>query len=349
VKQKKAIVFFSAGLGDAVLLIPSVKWLKKEGYHVSGFFNSPHPCEDIFKDTALLDEIQICRSKSSRATFAFTHRLKYDLALVNYFAANRSNLSIAGMIASQVRVNRKTNSFVEKLFHSSVLYTEPAGNLHDAEQNLLLAGKQEPRISVEDLYIGLVLHKTEELSHPFMAVQVSAGNNKFTYKNWPVKYWVGFLKMLQIRYPGKKIILLGDENETDLSAQITGQLKDHVHSLIGKTSVKEVMNILAQCELFIGLDGGLMHLAAALKKPTFTIWGPSSKSLYGYEKMDPQRHKCVSLSLSCSPCSAWIQANHTRVRGPELCPDHACMQQLLPQEVFDQFRQYVNSLEVHAG
>jgi ADP-heptose:LPS heptosyltransferase len=91
----------------------------------------------------------------------------------------------------------------------------------------------------------------------------------------------------------------------------------------------------------------LFLLAMALKKPTFTIWGPSSITLYGYEKFS-SLHKCVSLNLACNPCSAWINANHTKAESPETCPDHACMQQLLPENVFNQLTQYVNLLPAHA-
>ena len=155
---------------------------------------------------------------------------------------------------------------------------------------------------------------------------------------------IEFLKLFSKNYPDKKIILLGDENEITLSEQITKELTGNVLSLIGKTSVSEAMNALSQSEFFIGLDGGLMHLAVTLKKPTFTIWGPSNIDLYGYEKFNPLAHKCMHLNLACRPCSAWINANHSKALSPEVCPDHACMQQLMPQEVFNHFSQFVNSL-----
>jgi ADP-heptose:LPS heptosyltransferase len=348
VKQKKTIVFFSAGLGDAVLLIPMLKWLKSEGYHLSGFFNSNHPCEEIFSDTGLLDKILVRKSKTKHILFSTTHFLKYDLAIVNYFAASRKNLVTAGLVAKKVVTNREVISASTNLFKAKTVFISPKENIHDAQQNLFLAGAKH-NISLEDFYIDFKFAENKTLPHSFIAVQISAGNNKVQYKNWPVKYWIEFLQMLHINYPDKKIALIGDENETGLGQQITSGLKENVISLIGKTSVKEVMNVLAHSEFFIGLDGGLTHLAAALKKPTFTIWGPSNENLYGYEKLDPQLHKCVHLNLSCRSCSAWINANHSKAFNPEVCPDHACMQQLLPQEVFNQLTQYVNSLPANAG
>jgi len=348
VKQKKAIVFFSAGLGDAVLLIPLIKSLKERGFHVTGFFNSVHPCEEIFSRITLLDDIVVCKNKNKQALFSLAHLFKFDAAFVNYFASNRKNMLTACLLAQEVFTNRKVNSWLLDFFRSKIKYTEPIPDIHDAEQNLHLTGKQVPKVSLQDFHIDFNPVKRPELPDSFIAVQVSAGNNKITYKNWPVKNWIEFLKLLLQNYPEKKIVLLGDANEVILSEQITTELKTNVYSFIGKTNVSEAMNILSQSEFFIGLDGGLMHLAVALKKPTFTIWGPSSIILYGYDQFNAAVHKCVHLLLSCNPCSAWINPNHSKAKNPESCPDHVCLMQLQPQEVFTHFKQYVNSLPANA-
>jgi heptosyltransferase-2 len=206
----------------------------------------------------------------------------------------------------------------------------------------------EHAVSLSDFFIDFITKKEPELPSSFIALQLSAGNNRITYKNWPVRYWIEFLHAFRKEFPEKNIVLLGDNNETGLAAEITRELKNNIMSFAGKTNIAQAMNILSQCNFFIGLDGGLMHLAVALQKPTFTIWGPSSETLYGYQQFDPKQHQCVRLKLSCYPCSAWIEANHTKAASPETCPDHACMQQFNPQEVFARFKKYVHSLS-HAG
>ncbi len=341
-KSKKAIVFFSAGLGDAVLLIPLVKHLKQRGFLVTGFFNSLHPCHEIFTDINLLDKIIIRKSKFSQILFSIFNLSKYDKAFVNYFASNGSNLNLASSLAKQVVTNKIQNI----LFQSKLNYVAPIPNIHDSQQNvnLLQDGSQ---VSLQDFHINFSTKKNEALPYPFIAVQISAGNNKITYKNWPINYWIEFLRLILEQYPDKKIVLLGDANEVDLSSKITSALNTNITSFIGRTSITEAMNIIGQSEFFIGLDGGLMHLAVALKKPTFTIWGPSSITLYGYEKFT-DRHKCVSLHVTCNPCNAWINPNQTKTKNPETCPDHACLQQLLPQQVFNQLTQYVNLLPTNA-
>ena len=345
-KQKKAIVFFSAGLGDAVLLIPLVKHLKQQGFLVTGFFNSVNPCEEIFRETNLLDELVVCKGKLQQIIYSFKSLMNYDSAYINYFAANRINFLTAVICSSQVFTNRKINSVLFKLFRFKVKYTEVVKNMHDGQQNLNLLGSNAV-ISLQDFYINFESKSKQNLNTSFIAIQISANNNKNSYRNWPVNYWISFLKMVLEQYPEKQIVLLGDENEVEIGNKIKIESGSKIESLVGKTTILNVMDIIYQSEIFIGLDSGLMHLAVALKKPTFSIWGPSPTYLYGYEKFSPM-HKCVSLYLPCSPCHAWINPNHTRVLSPNLCPDHACLQQLMPQEVFNQFKKYVNLLSTHA-
>ena len=346
-KQKKTLIFFSAGLGDAVLLIPLIKHLKKNGFLVTGFFNSVHSCQDIFSKSGLLDNIIIRRNRLTQVIFSLLNFLKYDTAYINHFASSRKNILAACLCSKKVFTNKETSSFPFKIFQSKINYITPLNDIHDSEQNLNLF-QDHTKISLEDFYIEFPFQKNETIPGPFWVIQISAGNNKITYKNWPVKYFIDFLSRLLQQYPEMSIVLLGDENEIEIADEIVNELGTQIISLTGKTNIHEAMEILAQAELFIGLDGGLMHLAVALKKPTFTIWGPSSSLLYGYEKFSPI-HTCVSLKLSCAPCSAWIQANHIKATKPELCPDHACLQQLTPQVVFKQFEQYVNLLHIHVA
>lgn len=343
-KQKKAIVFISAGLGDAVLLIPLIKQLKRKGFLVTGFFNSLQPCEEIFTDINLLDELIILKSKFRQIAFTALNLLTYDKAFVNYFAANRSNLLVASFLAKEIITNKKENA----LLHLSKLkFVEPVKNIHDAQQNLNLL-QDNAQVSLQDFYVQIPSKKNELLPASFIVVQISAGNNKITYKNWPVNYWIDFLQLVLKNYPEKKIVLLGDKNEAELAEQITDRFNDNIVSYIGKTNITEAMHIINSAQFFIGLDGGLMHIAVALKKPTFTIWGPSSMILYGYEQFS-HMHKCVSLNLDCNPCSAWINANHSKALSPETCPDHACLQQLMPQMVFNKYTDYVNLFPAYAN
>jgi ADP-heptose:LPS heptosyltransferase len=91
-----------------------------------------------------------------------------------------------------------------------------------------------------------------------------------------------------------------------------------------------------------------MHLAAALQKPTFTIWGASNVNLYSYTCFNSQKHHVVFHdSLKCRPCSAWINPNQSRVKQPMDCPDFICLNELSVNQVFQKLNVFLNQHLLH--
>jgi ADP-heptose:LPS heptosyltransferase len=340
--RKKAIVFISAGLGDAILLVPLVKTLRQLGYEVTGLVTSSFPCEALFEGDQVFDRLIDARSKTKLAWLALKEYKLYQLAILNYFASTRTNLFVAQKIATMVHTNRIPETAGKKLV-SALIYFEPVKGIHDAEQNMLLAG--QGKISLTEELLQLKYEKSINLNLPdhFFSLQICAGHNAISYKNWPTDYWIHFLKNCAIHFPKARFVLLGDSAEKDLAAFVIQAGTGNVISLCGETTVGQAMGVIARSQLFLGLDGGLMHAAAALGKPSFSIWGPSNPILYGYEGMNPEKHRVISLRLSCSPCSAWINPNTSRFSDPEKCPDLKCLNALNPEDVFKEFSTFAKT------
>jgi ADP-heptose:LPS heptosyltransferase len=336
---KRAALFVSAGMGDALLLIPLVKRLKEEGYTVSGIFTSKVPNETIFQSSTIFDEVIVAKGKASLALLALKKYKLFQLSILNYFAANKTNLFVAQKIANMVHANRIPENAGKKMA-GNLVYFKPQEHMHDAEQNMLLLGKGFTPLSETLMQIDPPAPSLDLPEH-YVALQISAGNNMATYKNWSVKHWICFLKQCTLAFPKLRFVMIGDEGEKILADAILEAQTANVISLVGKTSLLQVVEVISRASCFLGLDGGPMHASVALGKPGMSLWGPSSPELYGYGKLNPDKFKVVSLSLSCSPCSAWIGANASRVNDAARCPDHKCMQELSPEQVFREFSNFV--------
>jgi ADP-heptose:LPS heptosyltransferase len=72
----------------------------------------------------------------------------------------------------------------------------------------------------------------------------------------------------------------------------------------GQTSVGELAALLEESDLFIGNDSGPLHVAAALGKPTLSIFGPGFP-----EKWAPTgpQHRLLHHPSGC-PCFPWHPA-----------------------------------------
>ena len=92
---------------------------------------------------------------------------------------------------------------------------------------------------------------------------------------------------------------------------------------IGKTPLPLLAAVLARADLFVGNDGGLLHLAAALDVPTVSIWGPTSPGKWGPKGPIHRQSRKVE---RCEGCIYWDYRETCR-------HDHACMQAVAVQEV----------------
>ncbi len=100
-----------------------------------------------------------------------------------------------------------------------------------------------------------------------------------------------------------------------------------VVDLAGRTSLPDVLGLVAEAELFVGNDSGLAHLANAAGTPTTVVFGPTDPDAtrpWDGPRPDglPSRLRVVRRRVACAPC------RFTR------CPlDHACMAGVTVEDV----------------
>ncbi|HWL52922.1 MAG TPA: lipopolysaccharide heptosyltransferase II [Chthoniobacteraceae bacterium] len=84
-----------------------------------------------------------------------------------------------------------------------------------------------------------------------------------------------------------------------IEAAFEGGAGSRMTNLIGKTTLAELMERLAGCDLLLTNDTGTMHLAAALGVPTVAIFGSTEPRLTA--PLGP-RHTVLRHQVECSPC-----------------------------------------------
>lgn len=92
----------------------------------------------------------------------------------------------------------------------------------------------------------------------------------------------------------KYIVLIGTKDDCTLSLKIIENIRDDtkVVDLCGRTSLDELINLLSRTKLSINIDNGIGHLAAALQRPTVTL----------FPTADPKRFIPVGpLSIAVQP------------------------------------------------
>ena len=80
---------------------------------------------------------------------------------------------------------------------------------------------------------------------------------------WGVDNYSKLLIKLNTIYKIEVILLGAGDNTENYGIELESKLEFSVINLIGKTSIRETIALLKNCDLYIGGDTGPMHMAAA--------------------------------------------------------------------------------------
>jgi ADP-heptose:LPS heptosyltransferase len=142
---------------------------------------------------------------------------------------------------------------------------------------------------------------------------------------------------------GADILVVGTSGEKALGDRICGTIGSAATNLAGKTDLKTLAAVLESCDLVIGNDGGVTHVAMAAGAPVIAIFGPTNHVSWGPYRgpqidlagPSPPRVVVVRHELPCSPC---------HYRGflpgtPRGCRSHDCLTLIEPHQVIIAARQ----------
>jgi len=118
-------------------------------------------------------------------------------------------------------------------------------------------------------------------------------------KRWPTGHFARLADMLQTK--GYQVWVMGSAKDTDIADDLINQtvLKSHLHNLCGKTSLVDVIDLLACAQTVISNDSGLMHVACAVDVPVIALYGSSSP---GFTPPLSDKAQIYKIDLECAPC-----------------------------------------------
>jgi ADP-heptose:LPS heptosyltransferase len=116
----------------------------------------------------------------------------------------------------------------------------------------------------------------------------------------------------------------------------------HCYSLIGLTSVGQLLSLMRRCDLVITSDNFVMHAAALLGVKAVVLWGPTRHEVYGY-----QEHVHVQAARMCDHAAGdGCLAPQKNVGGQQYgqpCPEGVrhCMDLIDVDEIMGSVAEYV--------
>lgn len=102
------------------------------------------------------------------------------------------------------------------------------------------------------------------------------------------------------------VVLLGGKSEADMGRRVALAAGAHVIDLCGQLSLYESASVVRDAARVLTHDTGLMHIAAAFRKPIVSVWGNTVPEfgMYPFYPTGADDNTSFEVNgLSCRPCS----------------------------------------------
>ncbi len=155
----------------------------------------------------------------------------------------------------------------------------------------------------------------QSFPRPWLAVGVGS---RWLTKRWPPEHFAALARRAQERFGGTAVFV-GSPEEASLADRAAALVRAPVCRLTGKTTLPQLVALLAEVDAMIANDTGPLHLAVALGRP---VVAPYTCTLS--EKTGPygQGDRAVATSI-------WCRGSYLKT-----CPRMECMAELTPDRLW---------------
>jgi ADP-heptose:LPS heptosyltransferase len=324
----KVLIIRFSSIGDIVLTTPVIRCLKKQVPGVTIHFAVKHAFRQVVESNPYIDKVHVLHDDLDELIAALQHE-RFD-----YVIDLHHNLRTL-----QVKRALKTKSFsFHKLNVQKWLLTN-------------LKWNNMPNIHIVDRYLDTVASLGVKNDGGGLDYFIPA-DDKVKDRDIPTSHQAGYVGLVigaahaTKRLPLHKltelcdkidhpVILLGGKEDYQMGKTLAALDPIKVYNACGKFNLNESADLVQRAKLIITHDTGLMHIAAAFKRPIVSIWGNTVPDFgmypyYGerYLQRRANPFDIVEVSkLRCRPCSKI--GYDTCPKGHFKCMEHIQMEALL--------------------
>lgn len=326
-------------IGDSVMMLPALRALRKalrcrlsllvKPWVSSIFDNNPDVDELILYNErykGLIGRWRLSRLLGSKGfSIAVLFQNAFDAAVISYLAG----------IPERVGYNRDGRGF---LLTKPIPFRGEDRKMHHISYYLELLRSWGIPAEYSQPWIYLTLNERlkarqtlKDMVRPIVGINPGATYG-FT-KRWHTERFTEVAKMVIEELNGS-IIIFGRDSEKVIADEIIGGLqnptKEKVMSMAGKTSLRELISLISEVDVFVSNDSGPMHIAYAVGTPLIAIFGSTDPALTG---PPPDGNIILKKEIKCSPCFE-RECKEERL---------ICMDAITVDEVFNAIRQLTPS------
>lgn len=310
-------------MGDVILIAPLIAVLRKRyvDAEIVLLTQSAYAC--IFKEDKRIS--RVIGVKKGELSNELTEYGTWNI-IIDLQNSSKSRRQI-GILSSQATY------YFDKLHTKRtillLLRHDAYGNTPSIAQRYLESSGEMPPYGVADFRIPFTdaagerfmpLIQQGEIARPVIALfPYSAWRNK----EWPEEYFVSIGQFFLIK--GWNVLILGGKADRSRAEDLERQIGYRCISLAGRLDLFECGSVVRQCNLALGCDTGLSHLARACQVKCGFIFGPTTRH-FGFQPENDKDCRVFEVPRICRPCHP---------HGGNVCLriDHGCMRSITPDMV----------------
>ncbi|HXX81210.1 MAG TPA: lipopolysaccharide heptosyltransferase II, partial [Thermodesulfovibrionales bacterium] len=297
-------------IGDAVMTLPALKALRKAHPESNITLLVKPSVAAIFEKNPSIDEIILYeeRFQGPFGKLILSQRLRekhFSMAILLQNAFDAGLITFLAGIPQRMGYNRDGRAF---LLTKVIPFHEDDRKMHHIDYYLNLLRALEICAENTQPWIHLSLEERlkardalSQLKRPILGIHPGAAYG--SAKRWlpdrfgEVAYWF-------IKDTGGSVVIFGgmDNDETAHEIARLATIYGAGSSLVNmaaRTSLRELVGQVSECDIFLSNDSGPMHIAYAVGTPLVALFGSTDPGLTG-----PVGEGSVVIHhpLSCSPC-----------------------------------------------
>jgi heptosyltransferase II len=152
--------------------------------------------------------------------------------------------------------------------------------------------RTDDRSAAKDMLVAAGIHEGETV------IGINPGAFYGPAKRWFPDRYAAVADSLADRY-NARIVIFGSPNDLQTVKEVEAAMKHKPVILAGRTTLGQLIGLIAECRLLITNDSGPMHLAAALDVPQVAIFGSTSETATGPLSI---KATVVKNQVECNPC-----------------------------------------------
>jgi predicted lipopolysaccharide heptosyltransferase III len=291
-------------IGDVLLCTPLIRALREHYQKAKITFLVNEGTEEVLKHNPCLDEVLLLPRTNLFSQLRFLRDIRsrrFDCVL-DLTDGDRSAIITAVTGASR-RIGFNSENRWRGMVYSQCVRAK-IGSMHMVDYHGQVAsqlgipntlGPPEVYISEQEEEVAQqLLHESPLQDQPWVMLHPTA---RYWSKAWPADRFAALSDWFAKQ--GLSVVLVGSEKDRTVGQEIQHLAESNPVSLMGSTGVLELAALMKRCVLFVGNDGGPMHIAAASGCPVLAIFGPTDPAVWGPRG---ERVKVLYKGLDCDAC-----------------------------------------------